>query len=306
MKNFKEDQDYINQINRLRKERNAVILVHNYQRPEIQDLADYLGDSLGLSRQAAGTDAEVIVFCGVSFMAESAAILSPDKTVLLPDRQAGCPMADMITADELRKWKQEHPGVVVVCYVNSSAEVKAESDICCTSSNAIKVVRSIDPEKEILFVPDKYLASYAAYKTGRKITAWPGYCPTHLNLTARDIIEAKRKYPEAKVVVHPECDMEVIRLADEAMSTGGMGKYVAETSAAEIILGTEKGMAYRLRKDNPGKKIIIPTQKLICPNMKLTTLEKVAAALEKNRYQVTVNEDIRQKAFKALDRMLRI
>ncbi len=302
---FKEDAYYIERINRLRKERNAVILAHNYQRGEVQDIADFVGDSLGLSRQAAETKAEVIVFCGVHFMAETAAILSPDKTVLLPDTQAGCPMADMITAEKLKQAKKKHPEAIVVCYVNTSAEVKAESDICCTSTNAISVVQSLN-RKQVLFVPDEHLGRYVASKTDADIIFWPGFCPTHYRVLPEDILEAKSRYPKAKVVVHPECRLEVIMLADEALSTGGIIKYVSTTSADEIILGTELGMAYRLQKDYPHKRVYLATKKLICPNMKLITLDKVAAALENMSPGITVSEDIRARARQALDRMLSI
>jgi quinolinate synthase len=302
---FKEDAYYIEKINRLRKQRNAVILAHNYQRGEIQDLADFVGDSLALSRQAASTSAEVIVFCGVQFMAETAAILSPDKVVLLPDPRAGCPMADMITAEALREAKRKHPQATVICYVNSSAEVKAESDICCTSTNAISVVKSVNGQ-QILFVPDEHLGRYIASKTDADIIFWPGFCPTHYRVLPEDILAAKERHPNAKVVVHPECRLEVIMLADEALSTGGIVKYVSQTDAEEIILGTESGMAYRLQKDYPHKRVYLATQKLICPNMKLTTLDKVAAALEKMEPRVTVPEEIRVRARQALDRMLAI
>ncbi len=302
---FKEDSYYIEQINRLRKERNAVILAHNYQRGEVQDIADFVGDSLGLSRQAASTDAELIIFCGVRFMAETAAILSPEKMVLLPDIQAGCPMADMITAEQLREAKLKYPAATVICYVNSSAEVKAESDICCTSTNAIAAVKSVNG-RQILFVPDEHLGRYVASKTEADIIFWPGYCPTHYRVLPEDILKAKERYPQAKVIVHPECRLEVIMLADEALSTGGIIKYVSESAADEIILGTELGMAYRLQKDYPHKRVHLATEKLICPNMKLITLDKVASALEKLQPRVTVPENIRIKARQSLDRMLAI
>ncbi len=302
---FKEDSYYIDQINRLRKERNAVILAHNYQRGEVQDIADFVGDSLGLSRQAASTEAEVIIFCGVRFMAETAVILSPQKIVLLPDLQAGCPMADMITAPQLREAKQKHPDATVVCYVNSSAEVKAESDICCTSTNAISVVKSLG-KQQVLFVPDEHLGRYVASKTEADIIFWPGYCPTHYRVLPEDILKAKERYPNAEVIVHPECRLEVIVLADEALSTGGIIKYVSESAADEIILGTELGMAYRLQKDYPHKRVHLATEKLICPNMKLITLDKIASALENMRPRVTVPDNVRDKAKKTLDRMLAI
>jgi quinolinate synthase len=302
---YREDDFYIEKIRQLKKEKDAVILAHNYQRGEIQDIADFVGDSLDLSRKAARVDAEVIVFCGVHFMAESAAILSPEKTVLIPDPQAGCPMADMITPEELRAEKIKYPDAKVVCYVNSSAGIKAESDICCTSTNAIDVVRSLG-DLRILFVPDEHLGRYVASQTGANIIFWKGYCPTHLRVEPEDIIEARRKHPAAKCVVHPECSLEVIMLADEALSTGGIIKYVEETDAEEIIVGTELGLAYRLQKEHPNKRFYLASKKLICPNMKLTTLDKVAEALEKMQYQVTVDEQIRNRAKTSLDRMLQL
>jgi quinolinate synthase len=302
---YREDEFYIEKIKQLKKERDAVILAHNYQRGEIQDIADFVGDSLDLSRKAARVDAEVIVFCGVHFMAESAAILSPEKTVLLPDPQAGCPMADMITPEDLRAEKIKYPNAKVVCYVNSSAGIKAESDICCTSTNAIDVVRSLG-DSRILFVPDEHLGRYVASQTGADIIFWKGYCPTHLRVEPEDIIEARRKHPNAKCVVHPECSLEVIMLADEALSTGGIIRYVEETKAEEIIVGTELGLAYRLQKEHPNKRFYLASKKLICPNMKLTTLDKVADALEKMQYQVTVDEQIRNRAKISLDRMLQL
>jgi quinolinate synthase len=302
---FREDEFYIEKIKLLKEERNAVILAHNYQRGEIQDIADFVGDSLDLSRKATQVDAEVIVFCGVHFMAESAGILSPGKTVLIPDQDAGCPMADMITPEALRNEKKKYPDAKVVCYVNSSAGVKAESDICCTSTNAIDVVRSLGSSR-ILFVPDEHLGRYVASQTGADIIFWKGYCPTHLRVEQEDIIEARHLHPNAKCVVHPECSLEVIMLADEALSTGGIIRYVEETDADEIIIGTELGLAYRLQKEHPNKRFYLASKKLICPNMKLTTLDKVAMSLEKMQYQVKVNEEVRSRAKTALDRMLQL
>ena len=292
-------------IRKLKQERNAVILAHNYQRGEVQDIADFVGDSLELSQQAAKTNAEVIVFCGVHFMAETAAILCPDMTVLLPDLHAGCPMADMLTAEQLRQKKKELPGAAVVCYVNTTAEVKAESDICCTSANAVKAIESLDSE-EVLFVPDQYLGHYAATKTNKKITLWPGYCPTHAKIQPQDIIRLRQEYPQAKVVVHPECRPEVIALADEALGTGGMCRYAKREDVREMIIGTEMGIIHRLEKENPGKKFIPLSEKAICPNMKLITLEKVLWSLEEITHQVKVPEEIRLKAKAAVDRMLAI
>ncbi len=295
----------IDEILKLKKDRNAIILSHNYQRPEIQDIADYVGDSLGLSQKAAQSDASVIVFCGVHFMAETASILCPDKTVLMPEINAGCPLANMITAKGLRKLKKEHPDATVVGYVNTSAEVKAEIDICCTSSNAVKVINSIDNE-EIIFVPDKYMAHYISTKMKRKLIHWNGFCPTHVKILPEDIIKKKRLHPEAKVIVHPECTPRVIELADEVLSTGGMSRYARESNATKIIVGTEVGLLYRLRKENPGKEFYPASELAICPMMKLTTLEKVLWALEDMKFEVRVPEKTRVKAKKAVDRMMEI
>jgi quinolinate synthase len=300
-----KNAELVEKILKLKKEKNAVFLVHNYQRGEVQDIADHIGDSLGLSQSAAETDADVIVFCGVHFMAETAAIICPDKTVLLPDIHSGCPMADMITAEQLRQRKKELPGATVVCYVNSTAEVKAESDICCTSANALKVVESLDAG-EILFVPDQYLGHYVSSRTGREMHYWPGYCPTHVSITSDDILKRKKEHPQAKALVHPECRPEVIDLADEVLSTGGMIRYARESSTREMIIGTEFGIIHRLEKENPGKKFYAVSQKAICPNMKRITLEKVLWALEDMKHQITVPEDIRLKAKSAVDRMLEI
>ena len=297
------DAELVDQIHQLRQQRNAVILVHNYQRGEIQDIADFVGDSLELSQNAARTEAEVIVFCGVHFMAETAAILCPDRTVLLPDIHAGCPMADMITAKRLRQKKKDLPGATVVCYVNSSADVKAESDICCTSSNAVRVIESLDTG-EILFVPDQYLGHYVSTKTRKKIHLWPGYCRTHTRIQPDDIIRRKQEYPQARAVVHPECRPQVIELADAVLSTSGICRYSRETDAHDIIIGTEIGIIHRLKKENPGKTFIPVSDKAICPNMKRITLEKVLWSLEELTPQVTVPEPVRLKAKLAVDRML--
>ena len=297
--------DVAKRIKELKEERKAVILAHNYQLGEVQDIADFVGDSLELAQQAAATDAYVIVFCGVHFMAETAAILSPQKKVLLPDEHSGCPMADMINAEELRKMKKQYPGAAVVCYVNSSAEVKAESDICCTSASAVKVVESLDTE-EIIFVPDKYLGAYVESQTGRKMHLWPGYCPTHARIRVEDIVELNEWHPETRVVVHPESRPEVIALADAVLSTGDMMRYAARPDVKEMIVGTEMGIIYRLRKENPGKKFYAVSEQAICPNMKLITMEKVLWSLEDMKPLVTVPEAIRVKAKKAVDRMLEV
>lgn len=296
----------IEKINKLKKERSAIILVHNYQLPEVQDIADYRGDSLELSRIAAKSEAEVIIFCGVHFMAETASILCPDKKVLITDLHAGCPMANMITASDLRELKNRHPKAVVVGYVNTSAEVKAELDICCTSTNAVEVVNSLKKEEEIIFVPDKYLADFVSKKTGRVLINWDGYCPTHVKIRPEDIIKQIRLHPHAKVVVHPECIPEVIALADVALSTGRMCKFAKESDAKEFIIGTETGIIYRLHKDNPGKKFYPACELSVCPNMKRTTLEKVLWSLEELKEEVRVADSIRQKAKKAIERMLAI
>lgn len=299
------NQELIDRIQQLRQERSAVILAHNYQLGEIQDIADFIGDSLGLSQNAAQTDARVIVFCGVHFMAETASILCPDKTILLPDLNAGCPMADMITAEELRARKKELPGVPVVCYVNTSAEVKAESDICCTSANALKVVESL-PAKEILFVPDQYLGHYVSTKTSKEIILWPGFCGPHARIQPQDITRLKQEHPQAKVMVHPECKPAVIDLADEVLSTSGMIRFARETKAKEIIVGTEVGIIYRLRKENPAKIFIPISEQVICPHMKLINLEKVLWSLEEMAPEVRVPEPIRIRAKAAVDKMLAI
>ncbi len=300
------NDEQIAKIARLKQERRAIILAHNYQLAEVQDIADLSGDSLDLSRKAAATEADVIVFCGVHFMAETAAILSPGKTVLLPDRHAGCPMADMIDAESLRRKKAEHPGAAVISYVNSTAEVKSESDLCCTSANAAKVVNSIPPGREIIFVPDQYLGTYAAAQTGRELILWPGYCPTHRRILPEHIERRKVEYPDAKVIVHPECRPEVTRLADKVASTSQMISYASESDAQTIIVGTELGIIHRLQKENPHKRFVAATEQAICPNMKRNTLDKIVAALEENRYIVSVPEEIRNKAATALERMLEI
>jgi len=299
------DAELIDKILSLKRERNAVILAHNYQLGEIQDIADFVGDSLELSQDAARTEAEVIVFCGVLFMAETASILCPNKVVLLPDINAGCDMADMITAEGLRERKRELPGAAVVCYVNSPAEVKAESDVCCTSANAVKVVESLDAD-EILFVPDQYLGHYVSTKTSKKINLWPGFCPSHARIKPQDITELRQEYPQAKVVVHPECRPEVIALADEVLSTGGMCRYARRDDVTQVIVGTEIGIIHRLRKENPGKKFIPVSEQAICPTMKLITLESVLRSLREMTPEVKVPEDIRLRAKASVDRMLEI
>jgi len=293
-------------IIKLKKERNAVIIVHNYQRDEIQDIADISGDSLALSKAAVRTDADVIVFCGVYFMAETAAILNPKKTVLLPVFEAGCPLADMVNTEKLLAKRKEYPDAAVVCYVNSSASVKAESDICCTSSNAIQVVRALS-NKRIIFIPDKNLGRYVQSQIpDKEIILWEGFCPTHIRLQEQDVLAAQGLHPEAEFIAHPECQPQVLALADHICSTGGMFTYVKNSKADEFIIGTESGMLYKLRKDNPGKKFYMPTQHLVCPSMKLTTLGWVVHSLEANEHIVTVPPDIAKRALKSIRRMLEV
>jgi quinolinate synthase len=297
--------ELIREIRRLAAERDALILAHNYQRDEVQALADICGDSLGLSQEAARTDKQVIVFCGVHFMAESAAILAPEKTVLIPRADAGCPMADMITPDGVRLMRERHPGAPVVTYVNSSAAVKAESDICCTSANAVRVANSLAAD-EIILTPDRNLAMYIARHTSKRCHWWDGYCPTHDRLAVEEIKRARADYPDAVFMAHPECPPEILDIADHICSTSGMYVYARQSPARQFIVGTEAGILYRLRLENPDKEFILPTTRLICPNMKLTSLEDVRAALVTMRPRVTVPEDVRQRAKLALDRMLAV
>ena len=306
LKDLQYKEELKKKILKLKKEKNAVIIVHNYQRDEIQEIADYSGDSLGLARAAVKTDADIIVFCGVHFMAESAAILNPDKLVLLPVKEAGCPLADMINVHKLREKKKKYSEAAVVCYVNSSAEIKAESDISCTSSNAIEVVKAIK-NKQIIFVPDKNLGRYVQSQVPEKeIILWEGYCPTHLRLREEDVTATKKKYPNAEFIAHPECSPEVLKRADHICSTGGMFKYAKESNSKEFIIGTESGMLYNLRKQNPGKKFYVPTPNLVCANMKLTTLGWVLHSLENLVHEVKVPQDIAKKARKTLEKMLEI
>jgi quinolinate synthase len=294
------------EIRELKKKRNAVILAHNYQLPEVQEVADYRGDSLELSRIAAKTTAKVIVFCGVHFMAETASILSPDKLVIMPDVGAVCPMANMMNAAQLRALKKAHPQAVTVGYVNTSAEVKAELDVCCTSTNAVAVVNAFKDAPEIIFVPDKYLGAYVAKNTGRKLISWEGFCPTHIKITPEDIKREQKFHPQAKVIVHPECLPAVVAMADAALSTSQMGKFVKDNPAKEFIVGTEVGIIYRLKQDNPAKEFYAASERAVCPNMKRTTQEKVLWALQELREEVRVPDDIRRRAQKAISRMLEI
>lgn len=293
-------------IGELKKKRQAVILAHNYQLPEVQDVADFRGDSLELSRIAAKTEAKVIIFCGVHFMAETASILCPEKKVIVPDISAGCPMANMITAAELKKLKKQHPKATVVGYVNTSAEVKAELDICCTSTNAVAVINALKDKEEIIFVPDKYLADFVSRKTGRKLIIWNGFCPTHIKILPEDIQREKKFHPQAKVVVHPECLPQVVDMADSVLSTSQMAKFAKETDAREIIVGTEVGLIYRLKKDNPEKEFYPATEAAVCPNMKRNSCEKILWALEELKEEVRVTDEVRLRARKAIDMMLKI
>lgn len=300
------DQKLFEDIRELKAQRRAVILAHNYQSPEIQDLADFCGDSLGLSIQASKTDAETIVFCGVRFMAETAKVLCPNKMVLLPDPRAGCPMADMITADELRDLKAKHPDALVVCYVNSTAEVKAESDYCCTSANAVAVVQSLPRDRRVIFVPDQHLGRFVEQQTQRRLILWPGYCTTHVLISEDDIHRAKEQHPDAVVIAHPECSEPVKDLADALLSTGQMIRFVRENPAKRFIVATEIGMIHPLKKARPDAEFIPAGVRGVCPNMKKITLEKVLASLTNLQYQIEVPEEIRLKAAKSLQRMVEI
>ncbi|MFC2160507.1 quinolinate synthase NadA [Acidobacteriota bacterium] len=297
--------DIEDRIKELKKKHNAVLIAHNYQIGEVQDVADFVGDSLELSQKAAQIEADMIVFCGVHFMAETAAILSPEKTVLLPEKKAGCPMADMITASDMREWKKRYPGRKIVCYVNTTAEVKAECDICCTSANAVEVVESLEGD-EILFAPDKNLAAYVARHTSKKIIPWDGYCYVHNNIHVKDIEEKQRLYPDAEVWVHPECRPEVIDIADKVFSTGKMVKEAGETEKDKIILGTEAGMTYRLNKENPNKQFYPAKDLAFCFNMKKIDLNKVLRSLEDMKYKVEVSPEISQKALGSIKKMIQI
>ncbi len=294
------------EIRELAREKQAVILAHNYQRPEVQDVADILGDSLWLSRQAAATDARMIVFCGVHFMAETAAILAPDRPVILPEPQAGCPMADMVDVEGLERLKAAHPQAAVVSYVNTTAAVKAVSDICCTSANAVRVVETIPRDQEIIFTPDRNLGAWVAKQTGREMILWPGFCPTHELIEVEDVERARAAHPGAKVVVHPEARSEVAAVADAVESTSGMIRFCREDPAEEFIVGTETGMIYRLSQDVPGKRFYPVTKMAVCPNMKLTTLEKVRDALRAEGPVVSVAPEVRQQALQAVLRMIEV
>ncbi|KAF0133600.1 MAG: quinolinate synthase [Candidatus Saganbacteria bacterium] len=299
--------EILSRIAVLKKQRSAVILAHNYQAGDVQDIADYVGDSLGLSIAASKTTADVIIFCGVHFMAETAKILSPNKKVLMPDASSGCPMANMITAEKLIELKAKHKKAKVVCYVNTSAEVKAKSDICCTSANAQKVVEAIKDTDEIIFIPDKYLGlNTAAYAKGKKFIFWEGYCPIHMNILPEHILKLKKLHPKAISLVHPECRPETVKAADEALSTEGMMSFVKSSKALEFIIGTEVGMIYRLKKENPDKIFYPASELAVCPNMKKTTLEKILWSLEDLKTEIIVNEETAKRAKRAIEKMIEI
>ncbi len=311
-------QALIDEIIMLKKQRNAIILAHNYELPEIQDIADVLGDSLALARTAAKTDADVIAFCGVHFMAETAAILNPNKKVLLPDLDAGCSLADSITAEQLRAWKEEHPGAIVVAYVNTTAEVKALSDYCCTSANAVDVVNAIPAEKEVLFLPDMFLGAYVKRMTGREnMQIWMGECHVHAGIAPTDVESIMQEHPDAELLIHPECGCStssLYMLAENALpddrthilSTGGMLKYVEETPNREFIVATETGIIHQMQKNNPNKTFHAANRTAICPFMKMITLEKLRDALKYDRYVIEVPEELREKALKPIERMIAI
>ena len=296
--------NYEKRIKELKHKKNAVILAHNYQRAEVQDIADYLGDSLGLSQQANKTDAEIIVFCGVKFMAETAKILSPEKKVIMPREEAGCPMANMVTPEDVLELRKKHPNAKVVSYVNTNADVKAVTDVCCTSANAVKVVKNI-ATNEIIFLPDKNLGSYVKRFTDKKIILWNGFCYVHDRITKEEVLSAKKKIPEALLLVHPECRPEVIDIADEVFSTSGMIKFARESSAKSFLIGTEEGIIHRLKKENPTKEFYPAGMPKICSNMKLTQLEDVYNALKEEKNVIDLPEEIIKASKKSLEAMLK-
>lgn len=298
------DDSIIQRIQKLKKEQNAVILAHNYQIPEIQDLADFTGDSLELSIKASELNCKALVFCGVRFMAETAKILSPQKLVLLPVAEAGCPMAEMITPDELIAFKAQHPGAIVVCYVNSTADVKAECDITVTSANAVQIVSGLPRDREIIFLPDRHLGAYVQKVTGRSMILWPGYCATHARITPDDIHRMRNQYPDAIVLAHPECPLDTIQEADHVLSTGGMCSFVRNSHNKRFIVATELGIIHRLKKENPQAEYYPVSPQTVCPNMKLTRPDDVLSALERKEYAIEVPESIRVRAELPIRRML--
>lgn len=296
----------VNEIKKLKEEKNAVILAHCYQNIEVDEVADYIGDSLYLSQKAAETDADIIVFAGVYFMAQTAKILNPDKKVLLPRMESGCLMADMVNLQQVREFKSKHPNIPTVCYINSTAEVKTECDICCTSSNALNIVKSLQAP-QVLFLPDTYLGKWVESQLdGTEVITYPGYCPTHLRIKPEDIIEMKKKYPNAEVLAHPECHKEVVKLADYVGSTTGIMKHAIESDKKQFIISTEKGVVDRLKRDYPEKEFILIKDNIICPNMKWHTLEDIYNALAKEQHEINVDKDVVQKALKCIDRMLEV
>jgi len=311
-----ETLEMMEEIRHLKQEKRAVILAHNYQVPEVQDVADFVGDSLGLSQKAREVDADIIVFCGVHFMAETAKVLNPEKKVLLPDLEAGCSLADSITAEDVRRWKAEHPDALVVGYINTTAEVKAECDVCVTSSNAVEVVQSLPEDREILFLPDMFLGAYVARKTGRKIHIWPGECHVHARLGFHTIRQAQASHPEATLLVHPECGCSTscMYFAEEGslgsrvhiLSTGGMIRYASESPDRTFLVATEVGILHPLRKRAPEKTFIPVDPEAICPYMKKITLDKVLRSLTDEVYEITVDPGIRERALRAIERMLEV
>ena len=298
--------ELIEKICKLKKEKNAVILAHCYQNVEIDEVADFVGDSLYLSQMAAKTDADIILFAGVYFMAQTAKILNPSKKVLLPRLESGCRMADMISLNQLREFKSKHPDIPTVCYINSTAEVKSECDMCCTSSNAVKVVKSMGAEK-ILFLPDTYLGKWVEAKLGNlEVITYPGFCPTHLQIRPEDIKNARAKYPNAEVLAHPECHQAVTKLADYVGSTTGIMKYAIESDKKQFIIATEKGVVDRLQRDYPEKEFILIKESIVCPNMKWHTLTDIYNALDKEEHEINVDKEIASKALKCIDRMLKV
>lgn len=296
----------ISEIKKLKKAKNAVILAHCYQNIEVDEVADYVGDSLYLSQMAAKTDADMIVFAGVYFMAQTAKILNPNKKILLPRLESGCLMADMVNLKQLREFKAKYPDIPTVCYINSTAEVKTECDICCTSSNALRIVKSLNAEK-VLFLPDTYLGKWVESQLeNTEVITYPGYCPTHLRIKPEDILEARKKYPNAKVLAHPECHKEVVKLADYVGSTTGIMKYAIESDAEQFIISTEKGVVDRLKRDYPQKEFILIKDNIICPNMKWHTLDDIYNALKNEQHEINVEKEIAQKALKCIDRMLEV
>ena len=300
----KNDAALIEKINELKKSRNAIILAHNFQPAEIQDVADFVGESLELCHKAAETDADVIVMCSVRFMAETAYLISPKKTVLLPEKNAGCPLSNMITQQRLRAKKKQYPDALVLCYLNTPAPVKAISDICCTASNAIEIINSIPEDREIMFVPDQYVGDWLAGQTGRDLILWPGFCSTHIKIRPEDVKSCKEEYPDAVVLAHLESIPQVKILADAILSTGGIVDYVHESEAKEFIIATEVGIVHRLQKENPDKTIVAPSERAVCGKMKLISLESVLRSLETMKEQIKLPERTRINAKKAIDKMM--